>query len=324
MWIYIVRRTFQSIVVLLLVSLLCFTLMHMMPGNPWTFVGMKLADHIYAEEQIRLHSLDQPIYIQYILWLKGLSTGYLGQDYNGNAIDQYIWSYVKNSLILVGTAWLLSIMIAVPWGIYNSRKPYGLSDRTALLLSLTGLCIPGFVLGYLLQQIFAMDLFNMDLLWLPPSGMHTPSKEGEVGDLLIHMILPVLTLTIGNLAYYLRFVRNNMIEVLPSEFLLTARAKGASEKRIIYRHAFKNAAIPMVTMLAMDIPVMVGGSAVIENVFNWQGIGLLLVWTAQNRDLPVLLAIIMIVSLVVIIANWIADILYTWIDPRVRLTRSSR
>lgn len=177
--------------------------------------------------------------------------------------------------------------------------------------------IPSFGLGILLQQVFAMQLF-----WLPPSSMHTPHKVGQLPDLIEHMVLPVATLAFGMLAYNLKFIRNIMLEVLPSEYLTTARAKGLSERRVVYRHGLKNALIPIITLLALDAPVIISGSAVIEKLFNWPGVGWLLVRSAQTRDLPVLLAIIMIGSFVVVIANWIADMLYLTVDPRVRLNKS--
>jgi peptide/nickel transport system permease protein len=317
MWMYIVRRTIHSVIVLFVVSLLCFTLMHLMPGNPWASIGMTEEQREFVQEQLRLHGLDQPIYIQYIRWLKGLANGYLGLDYNFASIDQYIWSYVKNSLTLMVTAWILALMITFPWAIYNSRRPNGLSDTTALILGVVGFSIPLFYLGIMLKQVFAMQLF-----WLPPSSMHTPNRTGELWDLIVHMMLPVTTLTISMLAYYLKFVRNSMLDVLPADYLRTARAKGVPERRVIYRHALRNASIPIITMLALDLPAIMSGSVVIERVFNWHGIGWLLVRSAQVRNLPVLIAILMIVSVVVIIANWLADMLYLLVDPRVRLSGS--
>lgn len=315
MWKYILFRTVQSVVVLFAVSSVAFVLMHLMPGNPWASIGMTEEQYKWVDEQKHLHGLDLPLYEQYFRWLKGLAKGDLGVDYNFVPIDDYIWWHAKNSFFLLGIAWLLTLLVAIPWGIHNSTKPYGVSDRTALFLSVIGFSVPGFVLGYWLQQIFAMQL-----LWLPPSGMHTPSKEGELWDLIQHMILPVATLAIGMLAYYLKFVRDGMMEVLDAGFLMTARAKGASERRVIYVHALKNALIPVITLIALDIPVLISGSAIVENVFNWPGLGTLMVTSALKRNFPVLIAIIMTVSGVVVLANWAADMLYTLVDPRVRAT----
>ncbi|BFH61359.1 ABC transporter permease [Paenibacillus azoreducens] len=319
MWKYILNRTLQSIVVLLIVSSVAFSLMHLMPGNPWTRFGMTEQQLQAVEEMKQLHGFDLPIYQQYIRWLAGLSQGYLGLSYDFVPIDSFIWDFARNSLILLGTAWLISLMIAIPWGIHNSLKPGGVSDRLATLLGLIGFSIPAFVLGYWLQQLFAMRL-----LWLPPSSMHTPSKAGDIFDLIQHMVLPVATLTLGMLAYYLKFIRNGMLEVLESPYLITARAKGASERRVIYRHALKNTLIPIITLIAIDIPALIGGSAVVENVFHWEGLGFLMLTSALQRDLPVLIAIILILSIFIIAANWLADVLYTLVDPRVRLTGKKR
>ncbi|KIL34194.1 hypothetical protein SD71_21260 [Cohnella kolymensis] len=315
MWLYIVRRSIHTVIVLFVVSLVCFTLMHLMPGNPWASIGMTLEQRQFIEEQKHLHGLDLPIYLQYIRWLKGLTDGYLGLNYNFTPIDQYIWTYVKRSLTLMVTAWTLALLIAFPWAVYNSRRPYGLSDTTALILGLIGFSIPLFYLGIAMKQVFAMELF-----WLPPSSMHRPDRVGQLGDLLVHMVLPVATLTISMLAYYLKFIRNSMLDILPSDYLQTARAKGVPERQVIYRHALRNAYIPIITMLSLDLPAIMSGSVVIEKVFNWQGIGWLMVKSAQTRDLPTLIAILMIVSAVVVAANWIADMFYLLADPRVRLS----
>jgi peptide/nickel transport system permease protein len=188
-----------------------------------------------------------------------------------------------------------------------------------MLFGFIGFSVPAFVLGYWLQQIFAMRL-----LWLPPSSMHAPAKEGNILDLIQHMILPVSTVILGMLAYYLKFIRNGMLEVLGSQYLLTARAKGVSNRGVIYRHALKNALIPIITLIALDIPALIGGSAIIENIFNWYGLGYLMLHSALRRDLPVLIAIILVLSAFIIVANWLADMLYSVADPRVRRNGNKR
>ncbi|MEC0369823.1 ABC transporter permease [Paenibacillus chibensis] len=314
MWVFLLRRTLQSVVVMLIVTFICFCLSHLMPGDMWSTVGLSPQQYVWIQEQKHLLGLDMPVYLQYFQWLKGLSGGYLGIDYNYRPIDSYIWQYVENSLILFGTAWLFTLMIALPWGIYNSRKPYGISDRVAAVLGVLCFCLPAFIIGRWLQYFIALELS-----WLPPSSMHEMSKEGDLWDLAKHMILPVITVSMGMLAYYLKFVRNGMMEVLHADYLMTARAKGASERRVIYKHALKNAMIPLITLVGLDLPAIVSGSAIVEFVFNWRGLGYLMVDSARSRNLPVLLAVIMIVAGFVIVSNWIADLLYSLVDPRVRL-----
>lgn len=320
MWTYLIRRILHSMIVLFIVMSICFCLMRLMPGNYWTqSIGMTEAEINYATQQKHLFGLDLPIHKQYVLWMKELLHGNFGFDYNNTPINSYIWEYVRNSSILLGSAFILALIVAVPWGIYNSKRPDGVADKLGLLLSLIGYCIPAFVLGHWLQDIFAYKLF-----WFPPSSMHTPNKVGQLGDLLVHMVLPVTTVAIGLLAYYLKMVRASMLEVLPSEFLIAARAKGASEKRVTYRHAFRIALIPIITIITLDLPVLISGSAVVENVFNWNGLGTLVVHAARSRNYPVLLISILIVSMFVVAANFLADMLYTIVDPRVKLNRKLR
>lgn len=317
MWSYLIRRSVHSLIVLFIITSLCFCAMRLMPGNFWMQApGLTEEDIIYANQQKHLFGLDQPFFKQYFVWMKQLLHGSLGIDFNYVPINNYIWKYVSNSLILLGTAFILTLAIALPWGIHNSKKPNGSSDKIGLVLSLIGYCIPVFVLGHWLQAVFSFQL-----LWLPPSSMHDPSKVGDFTDLLVHMVLPVSTLTIGLLAYYLKFVRESMVDIFSSSFLVAARAKGVSEQRVTYRHALRNGSIPIITVIMLDFPTLISSSAVVENVFNWNGIGTLMVHSVSQRNYPVLIAIILIIATFVVLANWLADMLYVIVDPRVKLNQ---
>ncbi len=317
MWTYLIRRAIYSVIVLFIVMSVCFCAMRFMPGNIWSLsIGMTEEQLQFANEQKALYGLDLPIYQQYLRWINDLLHGNFGLDYNQIPINLYIWRYVWNSFTLLGTSMIIALMIAIPWGIYNSRRQDGLSDKLGLILSLVGYSIPAFVLGHWLQEIFAFKLF-----WFPPSSMHTPNKKGELDDLIYHMVLPVATVTIGLIAYYMKMVRTSLIEVLPSEFLNLARAKGASERRVTYRHALRVGLIPVITIIMLDLPTLISGAAVVENVFNWEGLGSLAVYSAQSRNYPLLLVIILIISAFVVVANFLADLLYTIVDPRVKIHR---
>ena len=281
MWKFIIRRTLQSILVLLIVSAACFYVIHKMPGDMFTGIGMTPEQRQAVEVQKHALGLDLPIHVQYWNWLKDLRHGGLGLDFFLQPISGYIWKNAQNSLILIGTSWLLSLMIAFPWAIYNGYRSGGLSERVAVVLALVGFALPGSAAAIWIQQIFAFHLF-----WLPPSSIHTPSKEGNLQDLVQHMILPVGTLMLGIIASYLKYIRSSLQEVLPSDYLLTARAKGISEKRVILIHALKNAMIPVVTFAAMDLPMLISSSAIVEIVFNWNGLGSLMVRSAEGRNLP--------------------------------------
>ncbi|SFJ70948.1 peptide/nickel transport system permease protein [Paenibacillus sp. UNC496MF] len=318
MWEFIVRRTLQSIFVLLVVSAACFYVSHKMPGDMWTAIGMTQEQRLAADAQKHALGLDLPLHEQYWNWLKGLRHGGFGLDYQMQPIGSYIWKNAQNSLILIGASWLLSVMIAFPWAIYSSIRSGGLSDRVAIVLALVGFAVPGSAAAIWLQQVFAFNLY-----WLPPSSIHTPSKQGNLLDLIQHMILPVATLMLGIVASYLKFIRSSMQEVLPLDFLQTARAKGISEKRVILVHALKNAMIPVVTIAAMDLPALIGSSAIVENVFNWGGLGSLMVYSAGHRNLPVLIAVIIIITTAVVLFSWVADIVSLLLNPRIRLGRKA-
>lgn len=318
MWEFIIRRTLQSIVVLLIVSASCFYLIHEMPGDMWSTIGMTLEQKQLVVARKHALGLDLPFLEQYWAWLKGLRHGALGLDYQMYPISGYIWKYAQNSLILIGTAWLLALMIAFPLAIYNSRRPGGLSDRAAAMLALAGFALPASAAGIWLRQLFAMNL-----LWLPPSSMHTPGMEGNLPDLLQHMVLPVATLMLGIVAVYLKFIRSSLQEVLPLDYLQTARAKGVPERRVILVHGLKNAMIPVVTLAAMDLPMLVSGSAIVENVFNWGGLGSLMVYAALSRNHPLLIAVILLVTALVVLFSWIADMIYLLLDPRIRFGRKT-
>ncbi len=213
-------------------------------------------------------------------------------------------------------AWLVTLVIALPWGIYNSTKLYGLSDQTASFISYLGFAMPTFWFGIILQQIFAMKL-----RWLPLSDMWTYGREGQIGDLIMHMIMPVMVLSLGFLAAYVKYSRASMLEVLDQDYIRTARAKGVKERRVIFRHALRNAMIPIVTIMGLDLPMLVSGAALTEKVFNWPGMGRLFVDMANAREYQVLMAMVIVTSVFVILGNLLADIFYAIVDPRVQLGR---
>jgi len=221
---------------------------------------------------------------------------------------------VKNTVVLMSVAWLLSLIIAIPWGIYNSTKEYGLSDQTASFISYVGFAMPHFWFGILLQSYFSIKLD-----WLPLSDMYSMGKEGDIQDLFMHLILPVTVLTLGFLASYVKYSRSSMLEVLGQDYIRTARAKGMKERRVIARHALRNALIPIITILGLDLPILIAGAAITESVFNWPGMGRLFVDMAVSREYSVLMAITLITAVIVVIGNLIADILYAIVDPRVQL-----
>ncbi|ADU50418.1 binding-protein-dependent transport systems inner membrane component [Thermaerobacter marianensis DSM 12885] len=313
---YLVRRVVQSLLVLWLVSVVTFAIIHLAPGGPIQYFLQPGLSPAAIQQQIKNLGLDRPIPVQYLDWLGDLLRGDLGHTFKGYMpVAQIIWPTFKNTLILMTTAWVLTLVIAIPWGVYNSARQYGFSDTLASLVGYAGFAMPSFWLGIILQETFALKL-----KWFPLSNMYTYGREGDVLDLLHHMVLPVTTLVIINLAAYLKYARASMLEVLGQDYIRTARAKGVPERRVIFRHALRNALIPVITILGLDLPFVVSGAALTEAVFNWPGMGQLFVQMAFAREYQVLMAITLIVTVVVVLGNLLADILYAVVDPRVRLT----
>jgi peptide/nickel transport system permease protein len=314
---YLIRRTLQSVLVLVLISLFTFLLIHAAPGGPrQIFLSPGLSPEV-AKIQAHNMGLDRPLPLQYLSWVGDLLRGDLGYTFKNNIpVGEIIWPTVKNTMVLMGAAWLLSLVIAIPWGIYNSTAEYGLSDHTASFLSYIGFAMPTFWFGIILQEIFALKLD-----WLPLSDMYTIGKEGDIGNLIYHLVLPVTVLSLGFLAGYMKYARASMLEVLDQDYIRTARAKGLKERRVVFRHALRNALIPIITVIGLDLPILVSGAALTESVFNWPGMGRLFVQMAVAREYSVLMAIALITAVFVIVGNFVADILYAIVDPRVKLSR---
>lgn len=316
MWEYLVRRIAQSLLVMLLISLVTFALIHAAPGGPVTvFISPNQSPQDVAL-QMKAMGLDRPLYVQYLDWVGRMARGDFGNTFKaGRPVGELLWPALKNTVVLMATAWVLTLMIAIPWGIYNSTRQYGLSDNLAAAVGYAGFAMPAFWFGIILQVTFALKL-----RWLPLSDMYSMDRRGEFLDLLRHMVLPVTTLVLINLAGYLKYARASMLEVLGQDYVRTARAKGVSERKVVFRHALRNALIPIITVLGLDLPFIVGGAALTETVFNWPGMGRLFVDSANAREYTILMAITVVTAFVVILGNLLADVLYAAVDPRVRLT----
>lgn len=314
---YLIRRILQSLLVLFLISIVTFGLIHAAPGGPTQiFLSPGLSQEA-GKIQAKNLGLDKPIHIQYIRWVGDLLKGDLGKTFKNNLpVGDILWPTVKNTVVLMGVAWLISLIIAIPWGIYNSTREYGISDQTASFISYIGFAMPAFWFGILLQSYFSIQLD-----WLPLSDMYTMGKEGDIQDLFMHLILPVSVLALGNLAAYVKYSRSSMLEVLGQDYIRTARAKGMKERRVLARHALRNALIPIITLLGMELPTLIAGATLTETVFNWPGMGRLFVDMAVSREYSVLMAVTLITAVFVVLGNLIADILYAIVDPRVQLGR---
>ena len=319
---YIIRRILQAIPILLILSVLLFFMVRAAPGGP---LAAAERNPNVTQEQIALLKkklgLDQPLPIQYLRWMGGIFRGDLGQSIKFNRpVGEMIAERIPNTLLLVGTAFAVTLLIALPVGILSARKPYSLFDYTATTLTFVGQSLPVYWLGLALILIFYVALNNpiTGMPLFPSGGMYSVGKEGNLGNLVWHLVLPVTALSAEWAAWYSRFLRSSMLDVMHEDYVRTARAKGLTERVVYYKHALRNAILPLVTLFALDLPSLFAGALFVETIFSWPGMGRLFWDAARGRDYPVLLGVVMIDSVLIITANIMADLLYGMLDPRVK------
>ncbi len=294
--------------------MLTFAIMSLAPGSPLDL----LVDPTMTCEQIEFQraqlGFDQPFYVQYGRWLSELFQGNLGYSYTyGRPVLDLIKERLPATLLLGGTAMFLAYVIALPLGIVSGSRPYTLWDYTAMGIALLTAATPSFFFG-----LVAIYVFAVRLQLLPLGGMFPPGGSPTVSTVITHLTLPTLVLAGSQLGSIIRFVRGGVLEVMREDFVRTARAKGAGERRVIFKHVLRNALIPVVTLLGLSLPFLVSGAVIVEQVFVWPGIGSLLISAITSRDYPVIMGITMLVSVFVLLGNLLADLAYGWIDPRVR------
>jgi peptide/nickel transport system permease protein len=319
MLLYVTRRLLQLLPLLLVISALIFGLLYAMPGDPLyrMLQDVPLRPEDYARLR-KLYGFDDPFYVQYWKWLWQLiqlNPGY-SREY-GQPVFDLIWPALKNTLVLTILAVAIGKSLAILLGIFSAVRQYSLGDYLLTGLTFIAYSVPGFWLGLMLIIVFSVKLG-----WLPTSGIVstdlTPGSWEASIDWLKHLILPVAVLAISEIIQVQRFMRSSMLEVLRQDYLTTARAKGLSEGTVVGRHALKNALIPVVTIIAVTMPRVVGGSTVIETVFAYPGMGRLLYTSIMGNDYVVAMTVVMIIAVTVVFFNLLADVIYGWLDPRIR------
>ncbi len=310
---YLVRRVLGTIPMLVGVSIVLFTLLHVAPGGPEAaLLGGDISKETAAMLRRSL-GLDQPVPVQYVRWLGSAVRGNLGVSYlQGQPVARVIREHLGATAQLAGGALTLAVLVAVPLGVVSATRANSWVDRSATGIALAGVSFPSFWLGILLILLFASVL-----RWLPASGLSSYGLEHDVADRLRDAILPTVTLAATQLAAFLRFTRSSMLEALQQPFVAVARAKGLRERAVLLRHAFRNALMPVITLLGLSVRFLVGGAVLTETVFAWPGIGRLAVDAVTARDYPLLLGLNLLVALAVIIANVVTDLLYSLADPRI-------
>jgi peptide/nickel transport system permease protein len=341
---YIIRRILQAIPLLFFISVMLFVLM-LNTGDPLATMGGRKATRPEDRERLaRQLGLDQPIYKQYIFWLvgndwtmidmdgdgiletQGTRKGVLRADFGnslvsrGKAALDIIMERLPNTLILMIPAEIIVIVISLLVGVYSALRQYSLMDHTVTTLSFIGYSMPIFFIALVSMYIFGVNFKRWGLPYLPTVGMFDPKVGKTTAQIILHMVLPIFSMTVITAAGYSRFVRSQMLEVISEDYIRTARAKGLPNRMVITGHALKNAALPLVTIIGLDIPLLLGGAVVTESIFAWPGMGRLFIDHLSRSDTPVVMGILMMISVAVIFSQLLTDIFYAWLDPRIRYT----
>jgi len=310
---FLIRRLIQTIPVLLGVSIVVFLLIKLVPGDiAYALLGNEATPSEIAELREAL-GLNAPLPLQYTRWLGGVLQGDFGQSLEfRRPVTEMVVSRLKNTLILALSAMLLSTIIGVLVGVLSAIRPRSFIDRLGTLLSLFGNSMPAFWIGILL-----ILTFSLNLRWFPTAGMQSIRGDGGALDLLWHLVLPAITLASLSIATVARMTRSCMLDVIKQDYVRTARAKGLMEQAVVIRHGLRNALLPIVTILGLQLGYMLGGAVLTETVFSWPGVGQLLYRAISTRDLPLIQGGIMMIATGFVFINLVVDILYAYLDPRV-------
>ena len=339
---YIIRRLLQVIPLLFIISLLLFVLMRS-TGDPIATMGGRRVTRPEDRERLsRLLGLDKPLHIQYLYWLlgndwakvdtdgdgvaetagdrKGVLRGEFGNSLliRGKPVLDIIWERLPNTLLLMIPAEIIVVLLSLFIGIYSALRQYTMTDHVITAASFVGYSMPIFFVALVSMYIFAVSFKRWGLPYLPTVGMFDPQVGKTPYQVALHMVLPIFSMTLITVAGYSRFVRSAMLEVISHDYIRTARSKGLEERNILFVHALKNAALPLVTIVGLDIPLLLGGAIVTERIFAWPGMGRLFLDHVSRADTPVVMGILMLISVAVVLSQLATDVLYAWLDPRIR------
>lgn len=339
---YVLRRLLQAIPLIFIISLMLFFLMRN-TGDPLATMGGRKAAR--PEDRARLTralGFDKPLTVQYLYWLigndwtkidydgdgiaetqgnrKGVLRGDFGNSLvtKGKSALEIIWERLPNTLILMIPSEIIVIVISLAVGIYSALRQYSVMDNIITAASFIGFSMPIFFIALASMYIFAVNFKKWGLPYLPTVGMFDPKAGKTFGQVLWHMVLPIFAMTVITSAGYSRFVRSQMLEVISEDYIRTAHAKGLPYRMVITGHALKNAALPLVTIIGLDIPLLLAGAVVTETIFAWPGMGRLFIDHLSRADTPVVMGILMMISVAVVLFQIVTDVIYAWLDPRIR------
>jgi len=316
---FLARRLVQGVIVLVGLSTLMFTLLVFTPGDPVDLLAASNPD-VRPEDIAGLrkyYGVDDPFYVRYVKWMRSVLKGDLGYSRTyGTPVTKIIGQRLQNTMLLLATAVVLAFAVGVTVGLYSALHQYSATDYVVTIAAFAGHSVPVFW-----QGIVFILLFAVWLPWFPAGGMLTPGVAPgwpALWDRVWHMVLPVLVLMTFNTAAWARYMRSSMLEVIRQDYVRTARAKGNPEKIVINRHALRNALIPIITLVALSIPGILGGAVLTETVFSWPGMGLLLFQAVLGHDYNVAMAVLLFLALMTVVFNLLADVAYAMADPRIR------
>lgn len=317
MILYVGKRLFQTVLILFLLSIVFYYSLGLMPGDPIELL-ITSNPKVKVEDIARLkklYGLDQPIYVRYGKWLKQVIAQ---RDFGFSRVykkptSEILKGRLSNTIKLMTCAFLLSLLIAVPIGTYSAIRHYSGLDFGLSIFAFIGISIPSFWLGLML-----MTIFSEKLGWLPAGGIQTIGVESIV-DKMKYMILPTITISIQSIGVWMRYMRSSMLEVIKQDYIRTARAKGLDEEVVLYKHALRNALIPLITIMALSLPGLVSGATITEMIFSLPGMGRLLLDSVMNTDYYVAMVAFLFLAALTLISNFLADILYAVADPRIRI-----
>ncbi len=313
MWKYVLKKLLLAVPVLLGITVIDYLIMSL-AGSPLDMmVGPRITEGAIAARAARW-GLDQPIWVQYWNWLTEVLHGNLGYAYkSGQPVSEIIGSHLGPTLLLMGVSMVLGLLLAVPAGIYSAVHRYQKRDYAVVSGSFVLSSIPGFFLALVFVYFFTVRLH-----WLPSSGMTTPGTGGSASDVAAHMVMPALVLAVGVAGGNIRYIRSAVLEILEMDYLRTAKAKGIGRRLVIRKHAFRNALLPIVTVIGMQIPTLFGGAVIVEQLFSWPGLGQVTWDAVLNRNYPVIMGVCLLSAVVVLVSNLLTDILYAVVDPTIQ------
>jgi peptide/nickel transport system permease protein len=315
---YILRRLATGLLMLVALSMLVFVLLRLAPGDPIdAYVNPNVAMAQAEMDALRTRlGLDQPLPVQYLAWLQAAASGDLGYSIqrNGVRVLPLVLERIGPTVLLMAAGLAIAIVTGIAAGILSAVRRNSPTDIGFSVIAFFGISSPAF-----LTALLGLYLFSVVLRWAPSGGMLTPGAPFSIGDLLAHLVLPACLLSIGHAALIMRYMRASLLEVLNQDYVRTARAKGVKEFWVIMKHAVRNALLPVVTLIGSTIGIAVGGAIFIESVFNWPGMGLLLINAVDTRDYPVIMGATLIIGACVIVVNLLTDIAYAAVDPRIQV-----